>query len=134
MSNFASTRSRSSVFQLTLTQLHPGQVAALRALQPYRFKVLRCGRRFGKTDLAKAWIADGLIRGWECAWLAPQHRTWSEDHQLMRDFALLTPAQHVVEILAGIDDTMQISIAGGRLGKTAVIVGDEARQECIGLL
>ena len=56
------------------------------------------------------------------------------DHQLMRDFALLTPAQHVVEILAGIDDTMQISIAGGRLGKTAVIVGDEARQECIGLV
>jgi hypothetical protein len=78
MPNFASAPSRSSVTQLTLTQLHPGQVAALRTLQPYRFKVLRCGRRFGKTDLAKAWITDGVIRGWECAWLAPQHRTWSE--------------------------------------------------------
>jgi hypothetical protein len=78
MSNFTSTRSRSPVSQLTLTRLHPGQAAALRALQPYRFKVLRCGRRFGKTDLAKAWIADGLIQGWECAWFAPQHRTWAE--------------------------------------------------------
>jgi hypothetical protein len=58
--------------------LHDGQIAALRALQPYRFKALRCGRRFGKTDFAKAWIADGMVRGWECAWLAPQHRTWSE--------------------------------------------------------
>jgi hypothetical protein len=59
-------------------QLHAGQIAALRALQPYRYKALRCGRRFGKTDFAKVWIADGLIRGWECAWLSPQNRTWAE--------------------------------------------------------
>jgi len=78
MSNLASSRSRSSVSRLSLRRLHDGQIAALRALQPYRFKALRCGRRFGKTDFAKAWIADGLVRGWECAWLAPQHRTWSE--------------------------------------------------------
>src|ERR1700733_15718193 len=78
MPNSASPRSRSSVSQLSLMQLHEGQTAALRALQPHRFKALRCGRRFGKTDFAKAWIADGLLRGWECAWLAPQHRTWSE--------------------------------------------------------
>jgi hypothetical protein len=71
-------RSLSSTSQLTLIQLHDGQIAALRALQPHRFKALRCGRRFGKTDFAKAWIADGLVRGWECAWLAPQNRTWSE--------------------------------------------------------
>src|SRR5580692_13216719 len=78
MYNLAPSPPPSSVSRLSLRRLHDGQIAALRALQPHRFKALRCGRRFGKTDFAKAWIADGLVRGWECAWLAPQHRTWSE--------------------------------------------------------
>jgi hypothetical protein len=78
MTYAASSRSRSSVSQLSLMHLHEGQIAAHRALQPHRYKALRCGRRFGKTDFAKLWIIDGLLRGWECAWLAPQHRTWAE--------------------------------------------------------
>jgi hypothetical protein len=46
--------------------------------KPHRFKALRCGRRWGKTDFAKNWIVEGLIQGQECAWWAPQHKTWSE--------------------------------------------------------
>jgi hypothetical protein len=61
-----------------LLPLHSGQMSAHLALLPHRLKALRCGRRFGKTDLAKTWIAEGLIRGQECAWLAPNHMTWSE--------------------------------------------------------
>jgi hypothetical protein len=64
--------------QLSLGTLHSGQVEAYWALKPHRFKAVRCGRRFGKTDLAKTWIAQGLVQGWECAWFAPQHMTWSE--------------------------------------------------------
>ena len=63
---------------IELPKLHRGQVEAYAALRPYRFKALRSGRRFGKTELAKVWIAQGLARGEECAWLAPQHMTWSE--------------------------------------------------------
>jgi hypothetical protein len=63
---------------LSLGTLHSGQVAAYWALRPHRFKALRCGRRFGKTDFAKTWISEGLVRGWECGWFAPQHMTWSE--------------------------------------------------------
>jgi hypothetical protein len=63
---------------IRLLRLHSGQMRAHLALLPYRLKVLRCGRRFGKTDLAKAWIAEGLVRGQECAWFAPNHMTWSE--------------------------------------------------------
>jgi hypothetical protein len=74
----ATHRARSSVSRLSLGRLHSGQAAALKALQPYRFMALRCGRRFGKTDLGKIWISQALVQGWECAWLAPQHRTWSE--------------------------------------------------------
>ena len=61
---------------ISLGQLHFGQSKAYWALQPYRFKALRCGRRFGKTEFAKTWIAHGLVQGEECAWFAPQ--SWSE--------------------------------------------------------
>jgi phage terminase large subunit-like protein len=64
--------------EIELTPMHAGQLEAYWALKPHRFKALRCGRRFGKTEFAKTWIADALLRGWECAWLAPQHKTWSE--------------------------------------------------------
>lgn len=43
--------------RLSLGTLHAGQVKAYWALKPYRFKALRCGRRFGKTDFGKTWIA-----------------------------------------------------------------------------
>jgi hypothetical protein len=59
-------------------KFHAGQVDAFCALQGNRFKALRCGRRFGKTDFAKIWIIDGLLKGYECAWFAPNHMTWAE--------------------------------------------------------
>jgi len=64
--------------RISLGQLHLGQSKAHWALLPYRFKALRCGRRFGKTEFAKNWIAQGLVQGEEVAWFAPQHMTWSE--------------------------------------------------------
>jgi hypothetical protein len=77
-----SYQSQSDAFRSTLSlgKLHLGQKKAFLALRAPRFKALRCGRRFGKTDLAKTWISQGLIEGYECAWFAPQHRTWSEVH------------------------------------------------------
>src|SRR4051812_45427190 len=64
--------------RISLGRLHPGQVKAFVALRRHRFKALRCGRRFGKTQLALTWIKEGLIQGFECAWLAPQHKTSAE--------------------------------------------------------
>jgi hypothetical protein len=72
--------------KLSLQELHTGQLKAYWALKQHRFKALRCGRRFGKTEFAKAWIADALVRGGECAWLAPQHKTWSETYAELVDF------------------------------------------------
>jgi hypothetical protein len=74
--------------RLSLGTLHSGQVKAFLALRDHRFKALRCGRRFGKTDFAKTWIKEGLVQGYECAWLAPQHKTWSEVYsELASDLA-----------------------------------------------
>ena len=56
---------------ISLGKMHPGQIKAYWALKPHRYKILRCGRRFGKTEFAKIWIGQRLLQGWECAWLAP---------------------------------------------------------------
>jgi hypothetical protein len=64
--------------RISLAPLHTGQIRAHWALAPHRFKALRCGRRFGKTEFAKTWIGQGLVQGEECAWCAPQHMTWTE--------------------------------------------------------
>lgn len=63
---------------LKLPTMHLGQARAFWKLKGSRFKALRCGRRWGKTDFAKIWIGDGLARGYECGWFAPHHKTWSE--------------------------------------------------------
>ena len=53
-------------------------IASYQALQPHRFRALRCLHRGRKTEFAKAWVAQGLVEGQECTWLAPQHMMWSE--------------------------------------------------------
>ncbi|OQW59484.1 MAG: hypothetical protein A4S14_05890 [Proteobacteria bacterium SG_bin9] len=63
---------------ISIGKLHSGQIKAYKHLAPHRFMALRCGRRFGKTDHAKIWIKDGLLRGYECAWFAPNNMTWAE--------------------------------------------------------
>jgi hypothetical protein len=70
---------------ISLGKMHTGQIQAHQALKPYRYKVLRCGRRFGKTEFGKIWISQGLVQGWECAWLAPQHKIWSEAYVEIKD-------------------------------------------------
>ncbi len=64
---------RSEAIEISIGRLHPGQITAYNALRGHRFMALRCGRRFGKTEFAKAWISEGLVKGEACAWIAPQH-------------------------------------------------------------
>lgn len=66
---------------IVLPKLHEGQLKAYRSLMPHRNMALRCGRRFGKTELAKAWGAAGILRGAKCAWFAPQHKLSTEIYQ-----------------------------------------------------
>lgn len=58
--------------ELTLPPLHPGQRAVWN--ERARFKVLACGRRWGKTTLGSlACIADGA-RGGRAWWVAPSYK------------------------------------------------------------
>ena len=63
----------SGQIEISIGQLHSGQMAAYKTLRGHKYMALRCGRRFGKTELAKTWISQGLLMGMPCAWIAPQH-------------------------------------------------------------
>lgn len=65
---------------ISVGRLHAGQMAAFNALDGQRFMALRCGRRFGKTEYAKAWIIQGLLQGQTCGWFSPQHMLAAEVH------------------------------------------------------
>ncbi len=94
---------------IVLPALHAGQVRAYQALMPHRFKALRCGRRFGKTELAKAWIADGVLQGEPCAWFSPQHKQAGE---VFEDIArMLAP----LLIKSGRGEGVMRFVNGGRI-------------------
>jgi hypothetical protein len=59
--------------QLLVASLHAGQIDALRQLKRGRFNALRCGRRFGKTQLAEALIADAVLLGRNAGYFAPTY-------------------------------------------------------------
>jgi phage terminase large subunit-like protein len=62
--------------------LHDPQRAVLAS--PARFKVVACGRRWGKTELGKAAVIQRLAAGDQCVWwLAP---TYQMAGQVWRDF------------------------------------------------
>lgn len=91
---------------IALEPLHAGQIAAHHAFKGYRFRALLSGRRFGKTEYGKTWIADGLLRGYPCAWFAPQHMTSAEVFSELR--TLLAPllvrnsrSSNVIELTTG---------------------------------
>jgi phage terminase large subunit-like protein len=94
---------------ITLPTLHLGQVKAFVALRDSRFKALRCGRRFGKTDFAKTWIMQGLTQGQEGAWFAPQHMTWAEVYS-----DLIETLQPILDRSSKTEGVMRLR-TGGRL-------------------
>lgn len=70
---------------------HPGQQTILR--HPARFKVVACGRRFGKTELAKLVLLERALHdGGHTWWLAP---TYLMASQVWRD--LKTALQQVAD-------------------------------------
>jgi hypothetical protein len=55
-----------------LHKLHPGQKRI--ADHTARFRVVMCGRRFGKSALGIRWLCDGAIAGEPVAWFAPSYK------------------------------------------------------------
>jgi hypothetical protein len=120
--------------QISLQPLHAGQMAAHWALKSHRFKALRCGRRFGKTEYAKSWIAETVVLGGECAWFAPQHKTSSEIYAQLAD--LLGPILSTGSKSAGVMRfrtggrldfwTLENGIAGRGRGYRRIVIDEAA--------
>ena len=58
--------------QVVLHRLHPGQQAIV--AHPARFKVVMCGRRFGKTAMGIRLACDTAIAGKKVGWFSPTHK------------------------------------------------------------
>ena len=66
------TKKTPSQISVRLHKLHLGQVQITQ--HPARFKVVMCGRRFGKTALGIRWLCDGALAGEPVAWFAPSYK------------------------------------------------------------
>jgi hypothetical protein len=86
--------------------LHPGQVEAYKL--PGRFKAVRAGRRWGKTDLLKTVAADYMIKGRNVGWFAPDYKISSEAFTELAD--LIEPIKKSSSEMKGVIR----SITGGR--------------------
>lgn len=84
-----------AITRIKLPTFHPGQQRAFKTKVPSerqlgldpafanniggRFKAVRCGRRWGKTDFIKTWIADGVAQhGYPCGIFAPDYKRMIE--------------------------------------------------------
>jgi hypothetical protein len=95
------------MIEVVLPTLHPGQVNAYR--KPGRFKAIRCGRRWGKTDYAKTIACDGAAKGENIGWFAPDYKIQSEAFNEVAD--ILAPIKKASSRIDGVFRTT----TGGRI-------------------
>jgi phage terminase large subunit-like protein len=74
-----------------LPTLHPDQMKALDLFTESPFVALRCGRRWGKTDMAVVVGGDGAVRGEPVGYFAPDYKILSETYE-----RLITTLQPVI--------------------------------------
>ena len=92
---------------IVLPKLHRGQYAAL--LTPGRFKVLRCGRRWGKTVYAISLLATAAFRGQSVGYFTPEYKFMLETYYELEK--ILFP---VIEQSSKVDGVIRLK-TGGRI-------------------
>lgn len=98
-----------SVIDVDLPTLHPGQVAAYSVISANRYTAVRCGRRFGKTDLLKTIACDGAVKGQPIGWFAPEYKYIAEAYNEIVE--MLEP---VIKQQSKTDGVVRL-ITGGRI-------------------
>ena len=90
---------------IVLPKLHRGQYAALRT--PGRFKVLRCGRRWGKTVYAISLLATAAFRGQSVGYFTPEYKFMLETYYELEK--ILFP---VIEQSSKVDGVIRLKTDG----------------------
>ncbi len=80
---------------------HPAQQQILRSRARYR--VVACGRRFGKTETGKIAITEQALRGAACWWLAPTYQMASDVWRDLRRVFIGVPGAAVTAAERRID-------------------------------
>ena len=104
-----SATAQPTTVSVSLHRLHPGQRAI--ADHPARFRVVMCGRRFGKSALGIRLVCDAALKGQPVGWFAPSYKlaleAWRElvtrlgpliDRQSEQDKRLELKTGGVVEV------------------------------------
>jgi hypothetical protein len=98
---------------VSLPTLHADQVAAYLARWPdgrkAKRKVIRCGRRWGKTTLGTVIAGDGAAKGEPIGWFAPEHKFIAEAYNEIA--SILSPIKQASSKVEGVIRTT----TGGRV-------------------
>lgn len=86
-----------------------GQIGAYNVFRKNRRTAVRCGRRWGKTDMGKVLAADAAIKGYPVGWFAPDYRIMAEAYNEI--MTTLMPVRRSSSKTEGIIRT----ITGGRI-------------------
>jgi hypothetical protein len=92
--------------RVKLPTLHPDQVKAY--MIPGRFKAIRCGRRWGKTELGITIAGDDAIHGKYVGWFAPEFKFIAETWRSIDEY--LAPVK-----LSGSKDGVFMTSTKGRI-------------------
>jgi phage terminase large subunit-like protein len=119
--------------EVKLPTFHASQRAAYEVYRKNRRVVIRCGRRWGKTDFDKIIAADAAIRGQLVGWFAPDYRRISEAyneivHVLQYVKQSSSKTEGVIRTITGgrIDFWTLLDESAGRSRKYHKVIIDEA--------
>lgn len=92
--------------RLNLPKPHPAQQEILDEAEAYRFKVLDCGRRWGKNILAHNRAIGPALEGYPVGWFCPSYKYLAEDWRILKD--ILQPVidkksetEHRLDLITG---------------------------------
>lgn len=117
--------------QVKLPARHPGQAQVV--AESSRFNVLECGRRFGKTSLAKDLASESALDAKPVGWFAPSNKYLSEAWRNLKDIlrdviADRDEREHRLELITGgvIECWSMVDPDAGRSRKYGRVIIDEA--------
>lgn len=96
-------------YELVLPELHASQHAAQAVIDAHRFTAVRCGRRWGKTDLDKSNAVETAVEGYPVGWFAPEYKFVSEAYNELGE--ILEP---VIAQSSKTEGVMRL-VTGGRI-------------------
>jgi hypothetical protein len=94
---------------VTLPMLHPGQAEAFYKTVEHDYVAIRCGRRWGKTQLIETIACDAVCKGWPVGIFAPDYKILSETY-----YEMLTMLQPITVSASRIDGVIRCT-TGGRV-------------------